>query len=54
MLASLPTMKLPLASGRVMTAPAEPMMAGLLEIESRPVAVRVEVAALAKVLTDEK
>ena len=43
---SEPTMKFPLVRGRVTTAPEEPMMAGLLLMERRPVAVRVEVAAL--------
>ena len=45
--ASEPTMKLPLVSGKVMTAPLLPMMAGLFEIEMSPfVEVSVEVATL--------
>src|SRR3989338_3138781 len=43
--ASEPTTKYPLVTGRVTTAPLPPRMAGLLEIERKPVAVKVEVAA---------
>ena len=42
---SEPTMKYPLVSGSVTTAPEAPRMAGLFEMERRPVAVREEVAA---------
>ena len=42
--ASSPTTKYPFVTGSVTTAPEEPMMEGAFEMESRPVAVREEVA----------
>ena len=42
---SSPTTKYPFVTGRVTTAPEEPMMEGAFEMERRPVAVSEEVAA---------